>query len=194
TGALYRVVGAAFNAAWMQPVVTQVGTLTLTFASATQATLAYSVNGVSVTKAITRQVFVSTPTCVFTAGSRTTASNYQDLWWNPAESGWGINLTHQGNIIFATLFTYGADNRDLWLVASNLARQGDGSFSGALYRTTGPAFNASPWSSAVATEVGTMRLAFANGVSGTLTYTFNGVTVTKPIQRQVFGTQPTLCQ
>ena len=24
-----------------------------------------------------------------TAASRAGASNYQDLWWNPAESGWG---------------------------------------------------------------------------------------------------------
>ena len=28
-------------------------------------------------------------------------SNYQSLWWNPQESGWGINLAHQGNTIFA---------------------------------------------------------------------------------------------
>jgi hypothetical protein len=40
------------------------------------------------------------------------ARNYEGLWWNaPAasESGWGINFTHQGDTIFATSFTYGAD-------------------------------------------------------------------------------------
>ena len=38
-----------------------------------------------------------------------TTPNYQGLWWNaPAasESGWGINFAHQGDVIFATWFTY----------------------------------------------------------------------------------------
>ena len=42
------------------------------------------------------------------------APNYQGLWWNPLESGWGINFAHQGDIIFATWFTYGADNQPQW--------------------------------------------------------------------------------
>ena len=36
-------------------------------------------------------------------------TSYEGLWWNsPAnsESGWGLNITHQGNILFATWFTY----------------------------------------------------------------------------------------
>jgi hypothetical protein len=28
------------------------------------------------------------------AGATTPAPNYQGLWFNPAESGWGINLAH----------------------------------------------------------------------------------------------------
>jgi hypothetical protein len=43
--------------------------------------------------------------------------NHQGLWWkSPAgsESGWGINFAHQGDIIFATWFTYGADNKPQW--------------------------------------------------------------------------------
>ena len=31
------------------------------------------------------------------------AVNYTDLWWNAAESGWGINVTHQDQILFATM-------------------------------------------------------------------------------------------
>ena len=42
-----------------------------------------------------------------------------DLWWNAAESGWGINLTqHASGQIFAVWYTYGADARSL------LARDG----------------------------------------------------------------------
>ncbi|MCM2329642.1 MAG: choice-of-anchor J domain-containing protein, partial [Lysobacter sp.] len=52
------------------------------------------------------------------AGGGTTA-NYTGLWYNfPAESesGWGVNFTHQGNIVFATLFTYDSGGAPLWLV------------------------------------------------------------------------------
>ncbi|MHB8494372.1 MAG: hypothetical protein ACYDDG_07340, partial [Casimicrobiaceae bacterium] len=46
------------------------------------------------------------------------APNYQGLWWAaPAgsESGWGINFAHQGNIIFATWFTYDTTGKAWWL-------------------------------------------------------------------------------
>ena len=46
-------------------------------------------------------------------------SSQTALWWNPAENGWGVNFTHQGNILFATLFTYDANRAPLWLVMSN---------------------------------------------------------------------------
>jgi len=69
--------------------------------------------------------------------------NFTDLWWNPAESGWGINLAHQGNILFATLYTYDVDGTPMWLFMSNGDKQVDGSFAGGLYRATGPVFNAS---------------------------------------------------
>ncbi len=70
--------------------------MTVTFSGANSATLTYSVNGVTVSKAIERQVYgTRAANCAPTTASRATATNYQDLWWNPAESGWGINVTHQ---------------------------------------------------------------------------------------------------
>jgi hypothetical protein len=72
--------------------------------------------------------------------------NYTDLWWNPEESGWGINVTHQGEILFATLFTYGGDGEPDWFAMSRGERQEDGSYLGELYRARGPVFHASPWS------------------------------------------------
>ncbi len=50
-------------------------------------------------------------------GPPPTAPNYQGLWWNPLESGWGINFAHQGDIIFATWFTYDAGGKPWWLIA-----------------------------------------------------------------------------
>ena len=43
-----------------------------------------------------------------------TGTNYGGLWYNaPAESeaGWGINFAHQGDVIFATWFTYDAERQ-----------------------------------------------------------------------------------
>ena len=45
-------------------------------------------------------------------------ANHEGLWWNsPAgsESGWGINLAHQGDEIFATWFTYAHEGNPMWL-------------------------------------------------------------------------------
>jgi hypothetical protein len=192
-GDLYQTTGPVFNAStWTAITPTKVGTMTTSFAGKSQGTLVYSVNGTGVTKAITRQVFDTEPTCTFTSGSRLAATNYQDLWWNPAESGWGINFTQQGTTIFATLFTYASNSTGMWLVAS-MPKQADGSFSGDLLRTTGPMFNTVPWTGITATKAGTMRAAFTNGTAGTLTYSVDGAPVTKAIQRQVFGTTQSVC-
>ena len=118
-------------------------------------------------------------------------TNYTALWWNPAESGWGINLDHQGNIIFATLFTYDETGAPMWLVMSRGERQADGSYAGLLHRTTGPPFNTVPWRAVGAVEVGAMRLVFSGANDATLTYTYNGRAVTKSITRQLFKKAPT---
>ena len=31
-------------------------------------------------------------------------ANRTGLWWNAAEAGWGINVSQQGDLAFATLF------------------------------------------------------------------------------------------
>ncbi len=149
-GDLYRTTGPAFNANPFTPIgaanVTKVGTMTVSFVDVNAGTLRYTVDGVEVTKVIERQVFGSRAAACFpTTDSRATATNYQDLWWNPAESGWGINVTHQDATLFATLFSYDATGKALWLVMSAGQRQADGSYAGDLFRTSGPAFNASPF-------------------------------------------------
>lgn len=118
--------------------------------------------------------------------------NYQGLWWNaPAasESGWGINFAHQGDVIFATWFTYDLNGKAWWLTMT-AAKAADGVYSGAIYTTAGaPFFNfVAP---AVATAVGTGTLTFASTSSGMFVYSVNGITQTKAIVPQVFGPLPT---
>lgn len=198
TGDLYRTTGPAFNAQPFTPIgpgnITRVGSMTLRFSDASVGTLRYTVNGVEVVKTVQRQVYgTRSANCLPSNDGRAGLTNYQDLWWNPAESGWGLNVTHQDNTLFATLFTYDTSGRDLWLVMSSGTRQSDGSYAGDLFRTSGPAFSATPFSGVTATNVGTMRLRFTSGDAGTLTYTYNGVTVNKAIQRQVFATPASVC-
>ncbi len=195
-GELYRARGPVFNANPWSPIsLTPVGTMQLRFPSAETGTLTYTVDGVAVVKQIERQRFSTGTTCSWSAFDRSYASNYQDLWWNPTESGWGVNFAHQGDILFATLFTYGADGRGQWFVMSRGDRTpGTRTFRGTLYRTSGPPFDANPWRPIALSPVGTMSVAFTGGNAATLTYTVDGVSVSKAIARQVFGVPATLCE
>ena len=200
-GTLYTTTGPAFNSLPfdpMQVMPTNVGTGTLAFADFNNASFAYTVNGISQTKAITRQAFGPLPGCATASGSLAAATNYQDLWWAaPAgsESGWGINFTHQGDIIFATWFTYDLDRAPMWLVAT-APKTAPGVYSGTLYRTTGPAYNAVPFNpaSVVPTPVGTATFSFSDGNNANFAYTVNGIAQNKAIVREVFANPGTTCQ
>jgi hypothetical protein len=200
-GDLYQTSGPAFNAVPFTPIaasnITKVGTMSAAFSSESAATLTYSVNGVTVTKTIQPQVFgAKAALCQPAQSPRTALTNYQDLWWNPAESGWGVNITHQDNTLFATLFTYDATGKPLWLVMSAGSRLADGSYIGDLHQTSGPAFNAQPFTpitSGNVSKVGTMQFRFSDGSNGTLSYTVNGAAVSKMITRQEFSSPLPAC-
>ena len=203
SGALYRAVGPPFNANPFTAIgagnLTQVGTMTIAFATAGTGQLTYSVNGITVTKQIVKQVFGSRPAvCQETTADRAPLVNYTDLWWaGPQESGWGVNVTHQDDVLFATLFTYDASGKGMWPFMSAGRKQADGSYTGDLFLGThASAFNAQPFvpiNSSNFRTVGTMRFQFTSGTAGTLTYSVDGVTVTKTISRQVFSSPTPAC-
>jgi hypothetical protein len=201
-GEVFTTTGPAFDAVpFDSKAVTEttVGTVTLTFFLGGNAYFAYAVNGVAQSKYLTRQLFAEpVPTCVWGAQPDLTfATNYQDLWWKfPAgsESGWGINLTQQGNLIVATWFTYGADGKPLWFIAV-AETTGARTFTGPISSVTGPPFNAVPFDPAnvVETVVGSVTFNFVDGNRGTFAYTVNGVSQVKEITRQVFAPPGTVC-
>jgi len=201
SGALYTTTGPAFNSVPFNPAqVTpaQVGNGTLTFSDANNGTFTYSVNGTQQAKAITRELFGPQPSCSAAAGNLAAATNYQDLWWaSPAgsESGWGVNITHEGDTIFATWFTYDVDKSPMWLVVT-AGKTSPGMYSGTLYRTTGPAFNSVPFNPAnvMNTAVGQATFTFADGNNATFAYTVNGVAQNKAITREIFAGSGTVCQ
>ena len=209
-GSLYQVDGPAFDAAPFPPVGqlggatgSIVGEATLTFGDEDNAAFTYAVNGIAQTKAITRQAFGLLPNCTFgTTPNLVLATNYQDLWWAaPAgsEAGWGINLTHQGDTIFATWFTYDHDHTPMWLVVTAV-RTASKSYTGDLYRaTSGPPFNAVPFpplgspGGVIGGIVGSATFTFNDGNSGTFAYTVNGAAQSKAITREVFVAPGTVC-
>jgi hypothetical protein len=203
-GDLYTTSGArfdAFNPANVTP--TKVGTATLTFTDANNGTFNYVIGAVNQTKAITREAFGTIPTCTFgTVADLSTATNYQDLWWNkPAnsESGWGINLNHESDTIFATWFTYDTDGTPLWLVVT-ANKTGTGVYSGDLYRTAGARFDAFNPASVVPTKVGTATFTFADGNNATFDYTVQLAGMAAPVHqqkqitREIFTAPGTTCK
>ena len=117
------------------------------------------------------------------------ASNYTDLWFNPAQSGWGLNLVQQGETAFATLFVYGPDRQPTWLSASNLevtshTASGLPNFSGGLHRTSGPWFGG-PFDAAPVTiaRVGTLYIEGLASDRIRVTYDVEGRSVTSEVVR-----------
>jgi hypothetical protein len=202
-GSIFTATGPPFTAGSYKSAAvheTVVGAATFTFADADNGTFAYTVNGIAQAKPITRQEFATpVPTCTFGAQpDLAPVTNFQGLWWNsPAhsESGWGMYITHQGDTLFITWFTYGLDGKPLWLIA--VARPAATNvYSGPISTVTGPAFNSVPFDPAqvVETVVGAATLSFADGNSATFGYTVNGVAQTKQITRQVFAAPGTVCR
>ncbi len=128
------------------------------------------------------------PVCTYSSTPNlAAATNYQDLWWNPAEDGWGINLTHEGSSMYATWYTYDIDGSPLW-VLSLMTQTAPGTWSGSLLRGSGPPFGGAfdPSQVHLAT-VGTAILTISNGNSATWTYTLGSASGTKSMTRTLFG-------
>src|SRR5215211_6735666 len=62
--------------------------------------------------------FIAAMGLSLSAAASTFSIDYSDLWGGgqpaPTEAGWGLNLIQQGDVIFGTMFVYGADNTARW--------------------------------------------------------------------------------
>jgi hypothetical protein len=183
TGTLYAVQGGtALTTSWngSNLAVTPAGTLNLEFSDNNTGTMTYTINGVDWSKHITRNIFAK--------GSTLPATDYSGLWWNPDESGWGIALTRQADMSFATIYTYDANGNPVWYIASSCPIVGSGC-SGSLYSVSGGTQLATPWNASAlsVTSVGTLNLSFTDLNSGAMSFTVKGVSSSRAIQRNVFA-------
>jgi hypothetical protein len=181
TSDIYAVVGGApFASKWNGASIAagKAGSGTLTFADNDNATLNYTLNGTAGTRTITRQ-----PIAI---GTTPPPIDYSSLWWNASESGWGVAITQQYAVIFATMFTYDAGGNAIWYVAPNCPVLGT-ACSSTLYQVAGGSAPTATWKGGiVATPVGSVSFSFTDSSIGTMNVTINGVTTSKAIARQPF--------
>ena len=181
SGDIYRVNGGTPpTVPWTGQgrILTKVGIGTLAFSNSSSGTFTFNINNIAGFKAITQQIFGNS--------ANSPAFDYTDLWWNPTESGWGVSLTQQSNIIFAAWYTYDAAGKPIWYVATNCPATATGC-TAPVYQFTGGAPLTSQWRGVnPANEVGRVTFAFSDPANGTMSYTINGVTSSRVITRQVY--------
>jgi len=123
------------------------------------------------------------------------------LWWNPAEPGWGVHVSHRGSHIFAAWFTYDVRGRPRWYVSSDCVMNtplpcpdcaGEATCTGNVYATTGPRFFADPYNAGnVAIDrLGLFQMGFGDSDHGAMSVVIGNTVKTMPLQRQVFRTGP----
>lgn len=137
------------------------------------------------------------PVCRYTLDGRADAANHTDLWWNPAENGWGLGLAEQGNSIFLAWYTYASDGAPQWITGL-LTRSPDGGFRGELNRALeGTPYNLPPdgaMTSFPLPVVGNATLRFDDGEHARFDYSIDGHNRSVTVERFVFGSLRQLCQ
>ncbi len=122
----------------------------------------------------------------------TATSPMTGLWNNENESGWGVAVTQQFGMIFATIYTYDANGNPIWYVASSCPVSGNGC-TGDLYQVRGGSALTVPWNGTnkSVNKIGMVNFAFADNGTGTMNYTIGGASGLKSITKAHFADPPT---
>ena len=134
---------------------------------------------------------VSVTLAMGTAQASTVSSEITDMWWNPGESGWGLNVILQGDVAFLTFFVYGANGTPTWFTSdAHLATNGQAVWSGNLYATNGPWFGGPFAAGNVHVRtVGSATFSLLSLNQAVLSYSVDGVFVTKTLERQTWTSE-----
>ena len=119
---------------------------------------------------------------------RVPAVNYTDLWWSPAESGWGLSLVHGPfNDVFATWMVYGTDGKPTWYLLGGgkwTSANATTTYEGKVFKTSGPHFAQLFDARKVGYQpVGTAKLEFRDAMTGVFRFDVEGVSGLKNITR-----------
>jgi hypothetical protein len=128
----------------------------------------------------------------------TSSTNLTDMWVNNQESGWGLFIDQQADVILGTLFIYDKFGTATWYTVQwKLTSVGPGntpSYTGTLYQTSGPAFSTVPYDPKLVTyrQVGDATIQFGDDAHALLNYTIDGGGAVKQITRFTFATNSVL--
>ena len=115
-------------------------------------------------------------------------ANFSDTYWLPAEAGWGLNVLHQGDLVYATWYSYAPEDGKVMFLTIEAPRQADGSFAGPVFRVAGTPFEQINGGQAFtsATQLGNAVMRF--GANGTLNldYELFGLSQSKQLERFSF--------
>jgi hypothetical protein len=182
SGALYEVAdGSALHETWdgQRKSTRSVGSVSISFQDHDNGVMSLSIDNLPAEIRITRQVFSKlSPDASMTA-----------LWWNQSESGWGVTLTQQTDVVFVTIFTYDINGRPVWYVASNCLVFGSGC-EGALYEVTGGSAITEAWddTNKLVKQVGDISFMYHPDDTGTMSFEINGMSGVKELTKQVWAT------
>lgn len=115
------------------------------------------------------------------------AHDFTDLWWNPAESGWGISIHVKRAAFFAAWFAYDSVGNPTWYSLSNGGWASPKKYTGEIYAThASPNSGLGPISDFGVVLVGNGTLEFADFDRATFSFSVNGLANVKSIIREVF--------
>jgi hypothetical protein len=128
------------------------------------------------------------------ANANSLTTDFTDLWFIPAESGWGANVVQQSDILFVTLYVYGPNSQPIWYSASSVVLTGGSgttfNFSGSLYQTSGPYFGGAFNSGNVTIRpVGTLTFSSTGVNTANISYSVDGVNVFKSVERNTWKSE-----
>ena len=175
------------------------GTGSIVVTSSNRLSLSYSIGTVSQTKSdLEPQSLVAAnqvPFCSLQtptgANFRAGLTNYTDQWWGgPNASGWGIQISHQGNQAFAGWYSYSPQGKASWLTLQGVQDAANAKrFTGSIFQiatgTPFPQING-PISPTANVAVGTFEFNFTDGQRGVFTYSIPQMGLTNrtlPLER-----------
>lgn len=193
TGALYVPQSSwlgAYDASEFDP-KQSVGNMTLRFVDAStidlSATLAYGAAEPPLRPFTTNLQRRLIP-LVIDSGGNPTGNNYGDLWWGgAAENGWGLSITQMQSLTFAAWYTYDRSGRATWYVLQSSTWSGE-TLTGPILKVSADPLLARDFTVAhtASTTVGNGTLRFTDANHGVFSYTVDGVTQEKAIERLAF--------
>lgn len=199
-GAVYDFTGIPFNQINGRQAFSAfniVGDAKITAVTPQKIRFDYTVNNISQSKDLDLLVFGEPTDCASAGNAASDSLNYTDVWSNVAESGWGVHLTHQKDVIFGVWYTFNSAGRNQWITAITRAPAGGTTYTGPLFRpSSGVPFNQINNAAAASSipEVGSVSFSFTDATNMRMNYTLDGITQSKALVRYQFGSTATRCK